>query len=412
MDKFFRDITKSDVGSRWFLFAVIVLLVLFSWIGFLDKHATTYVDGALVQSTVAFGVAKLLNGLVSVLQSTQLQVGIGAGMAISIGETLDPVNDLVEQYSSVMKFSIGSLVIQKLLIQITSDLFFKVLLTLSGLGLILAVYYRLLIYIGILSKTFVFLAFLRFGIVLVVFLNGAVDRAFILEQTEQEISVLQNVSEQEQQAEIKAKLAKKEKLDFELDGLHEKEKKLKLQLEKSESDITTHSERIQLLDAQKSDENSEKTVFERITNKDKDVEIIDEQLKVEQENLSNMQRKVEGIQDQLEDVSEQIISNQNEQNGTTDGFINMMSKGLSSISSKVSSMLDGEKISQLKEQLEVAASNMINLMAIFVFKTLLLPLFFLYILMKGVNGIWNIDLKQKIFDSKDELMSRPDKAIE
>ena len=50
--------------------------------------------------------------------------------SFGLGEALDPLNDLVEQYSTLMKYAIASLLVQKLLLTITSNIVFKLLLRL------------------------------------------------------------------------------------------------------------------------------------------------------------------------------------------------------------------------------------------------------------------------------------------
>jgi hypothetical protein len=92
---------------------------------------------------------------------------------------LDPINDLVEDYSSAMKLAIASLVIQKILLSVVSETVFKVLLSLSGVALIGSVLMKGTAPMNILFKVFVSLAFLRFILVAVVLLNGMVNHAFI-----------------------------------------------------------------------------------------------------------------------------------------------------------------------------------------------------------------------------------------
>ena len=91
------------------LITAILAVVLISWLSILDKRSSSYVDAALVDSTVAFGIARGMNAVISVLQSTTLEFSMVAGVSVSLGEMLDPLNDLIEDYSSLMKLSIGCL---------------------------------------------------------------------------------------------------------------------------------------------------------------------------------------------------------------------------------------------------------------------------------------------------------------
>jgi len=91
-----------------------------AWNGELNKQGELYIDRIFKQALATFAVARTLNGLISVAQGTTLAVepaGIGADFAF--GEILDPINDLIEQFSWIMLVSTTSLGIQKLLLEIT-----------------------------------------------------------------------------------------------------------------------------------------------------------------------------------------------------------------------------------------------------------------------------------------------------
>lgn len=187
-------IDLSRPGTRALLVGLVVLCVGLSWLGLLDARCSEYVDGSLLQAGLAFATARGLNALISVMQSTTLSFSLFAGVQVTLGELLDPFNDLVEQYSSMMKLAIGSLVIQKVLLDIVSDMLFKVLLSLSGLLLAGSVLLRSALWTNWLMKIFALLLFLRFALVLAVALNGLVDRVYIADQTRAELAVLGSVS--------------------------------------------------------------------------------------------------------------------------------------------------------------------------------------------------------------------------
>ena len=69
------------------LFALMSVILLLSWSNQLDQLTTHSIEETLKQAGIAFGFAKMLNGLVSVMQSTEFQVSVGAGMSIAIGES-------------------------------------------------------------------------------------------------------------------------------------------------------------------------------------------------------------------------------------------------------------------------------------------------------------------------------------
>ena len=59
--------------GRFAVMAVVLLVMLVSWLGVIDRASTDYIDSSLVQASVAFGIARLLNGAISVLQSAQFE---------------------------------------------------------------------------------------------------------------------------------------------------------------------------------------------------------------------------------------------------------------------------------------------------------------------------------------------------
>lgn len=147
--------------------ASLLLLVLISWVGLLDGQSKDYIDSSLKQALVTYGVARGVNAFVSVLQTIHL-VGLG------VGEVLDPINGLVERFSGVMEWAIGSIFIQKVLLEISASFFFKAALTVSGGLLALSLYVRTGFNTLLLSRVFMTLAFARFSIALMLILNGSV----------------------------------------------------------------------------------------------------------------------------------------------------------------------------------------------------------------------------------------------
>jgi len=112
------------------LFCAIVAIT-----GVIDEKGAAYTDDAFKRALITFGIARGLNGVISVAQGTEIAVHpAGFGVNFTPGQILDPVNDLVEQFSWVMLASSASLGIQKVLLSISSTM--MVTLVLAGLLLI------------------------------------------------------------------------------------------------------------------------------------------------------------------------------------------------------------------------------------------------------------------------------------
>jgi len=82
-----------------------------------DDEALKIHDAAFERSVGAFAVAKGLNAVISLLQGTEINATpAGVGVTITIGEILDPMNDLVERFSWIMLAASVSLGVQKFLL--------------------------------------------------------------------------------------------------------------------------------------------------------------------------------------------------------------------------------------------------------------------------------------------------------
>ena len=188
---------QKGLALRKFAVALgfMLLAVAMSWLGALDRTSSKYVDDALAQAFSAYTVARGVNAVVSVLQSVSVGGSLGASFAVSPGEVLDPINDLVERYAAVMEFSIASLLTQKILIGITSSQVFNVLLSLSVAAFMLSVLANTRSLTGVLFRTVLSLIFLRFAIVLAVLANSWVDAAFLRDGIDQNVAEMNGVSE-------------------------------------------------------------------------------------------------------------------------------------------------------------------------------------------------------------------------
>ncbi len=80
-----------------------------------DRTGDRYLNESLTQALTVFAVARTLNGVISVLQGTEIAVQpVGIGVTLTPGEILDPVNDLIERFSWVMLAASASLGLQQL----------------------------------------------------------------------------------------------------------------------------------------------------------------------------------------------------------------------------------------------------------------------------------------------------------
>ena len=108
-----------------------ILLTALSFHGALDEFARTQVTETTNESVAIYLISQGINALVSVLQTSQVNVPLIA--SAQVGEMLDPVNDAIERLSSVVVWAIGSLFLQRILLEISSSPAFQWILCSLGL---------------------------------------------------------------------------------------------------------------------------------------------------------------------------------------------------------------------------------------------------------------------------------------
>ena len=161
---------------------IVAAIVALSWFNILDDYGDDYTTKSLTHAAATYGVARGINAVVSVIQSTEVSIGVAS---ITPGEFLDPMNDLVERFSWIVMMAMASLGLQKLLLVIASSLVFKILITLTGILLIYSVYknnYRIQ---NAMIRLFVVALFLRFAVGTVVWANDLVEYFFLEDQRTQ-----------------------------------------------------------------------------------------------------------------------------------------------------------------------------------------------------------------------------------
>lgn len=116
------------------LLALVAIAIVVSSVTSVDHYAREDLDSLFRRALVTFALARTLNGLISVVQGTEVALQpAGIGVTLTPGEILDPVNDLVERFSWIMLAATISLGIQQVLLDIGQWWVLRVLIGLSGL---------------------------------------------------------------------------------------------------------------------------------------------------------------------------------------------------------------------------------------------------------------------------------------
>lgn len=396
----------TNTKHRNITLAVISIIILISWIGYLDKLALDYIDSATNQSLAAFGIAKIINAFVSMLQTAQFEFSIGVGGSLQIGQILDPINDAVEQYSEIMKLAIASLFGQKMLIEISSTTIFKTLLTFTGLTFAASLFFGQKLITNFLFKVFASMAFLRVIIVLVVMMNGIVSQAFIDNYAERENIALGGVKsivdtsietknnnrentlsieeDNELREDLAALVAEREVIIDDFSNIEPLVIENQRKFDEKLSALNKYKESLSTID--------KISFFDR----DEKYKELDRLREVAEQNLEDSLVQLEDHTDKLDEINNKIMDIEEELSEDSDGW-------LSSTKQKIRTFTDISNISKVGEKLDQTTTSMINLMTIFLIKTIIMPLIILLIFLKSFKGVWGIDAKDWVNDQKNNI---------
>jgi hypothetical protein len=97
-------------------------MVALSWSQALDNAASNATTTTFKRALSIAALARTFNGVISVAQGTEIAVQpIGVGVTITLGEILDPINDLIERFSMLALVASVSLGLQITLTEIMSS---------------------------------------------------------------------------------------------------------------------------------------------------------------------------------------------------------------------------------------------------------------------------------------------------
>jgi len=168
----------------WSIAAVISTAIAFSSIA--DDISRHHIDEAFGNALVTFAVARTLNGVISVAQGTELALEPGGvGVILTLGQVLDPINDLVERFSAIMLVATSSIGLQSILLRITAWWGLTLTLAVSSGFTLLALWWPgsgAIKFAGIVIRVFLITAFLRFAIPVLVIGTTLIFDQFLAEE--------------------------------------------------------------------------------------------------------------------------------------------------------------------------------------------------------------------------------------
>jgi len=179
--------------------AVIALAVAGAVTGHIDQASEEQAEDALKNALVTFAVARTLNGVISAAQGTEvaLEPG-GVGVVLSVGEILDPINDLIERFSTVMLIAASSLGLQMLLLNITSWWGVSGFLFAAATGFLVVIWAprsTAAQYAGPALRILLFLLFVRFAVPVLIVGTTLISDAFLAPKQAEATAILRDTTE-------------------------------------------------------------------------------------------------------------------------------------------------------------------------------------------------------------------------
>jgi hypothetical protein len=149
--------------SRIAIILTVAIVMACSWLPQIERVANDQLDAGLKRALISFASARTLNAVISVAQGTELAIQpVGIGVNFAPGQILDPVNDLVEQFSTLMLTASIAFGIQKVLLSIGSHWMISMVVT--GFTFLWAALFLLRRSPDWLSRILVVLLMVRFAI--------------------------------------------------------------------------------------------------------------------------------------------------------------------------------------------------------------------------------------------------------
>jgi len=166
--------------------------------GTVDNVSEEYAEQSLTRALVTFTAARALNGVISVAQGTEVAVEPGGiGVIMTPGQILDPINDLVERFSSVMLVAASSIGLQLILLEISSWWVVTAMLIVSLAVWLASVWVEGLKdnrYVAVIPRLALMLTFIRLAVPIVIICTNLVFDAFLLAKHELATSELNESS--------------------------------------------------------------------------------------------------------------------------------------------------------------------------------------------------------------------------
>lgn len=375
------------------LFAISLVVLFESRLSMEDTAKV--VDAALAQAGIAFAVDRALDATISLFSSAS----VGVGLNVNIGAILDPIDSIIEDFATVLQWAIGSLLLQKLLLTVTFQPIFTYLMWFGAALTLTSMLLKRDVLALLFGKAFLSLTLVKFSMVLIIVANSCVDKTFIHHEIESGIAKTQGIeTELRKEAEPAADKVSVEKISFwkqERENILSEQKNLLTQISDNEVKLTDLQSQRSKLIQQRDESNNSSTITNRMSSiwrSDDTDKMIDSLSK----DIDLLEASIKTLNKRIKRIDEMTLHLENQINGKPNGMIESASQQAKGMVDKaLQSVPRIPSLESLQNQLEETASSLVNLMAMFVIKSILMPILFLYLLFLINKLLWRIDLEPK-----------------
>ncbi|RUO80740.1 hypothetical protein CWI84_03915 [Idiomarina tyrosinivorans] len=351
-----------------------LLLCVLAWLGPVDIQASDYATDGILKAGGFFALLRFLNATISVLQ----ELSINFPVTLAIGQVLDPVNDLVEFASEAMKYATISFILQRLIIEIVSTTFFNLLLTVATALWGFSLFSLSVAKQQLLGKVLLSLIFVRFSIVVLMLSVTLFNHTFTEPLAQQAVSEVENVSakfsqQRERLTDIPPEL--QQRIETDLEKLTEQRQQAMQTLAQTRGKIAELRYQMTQLSQQINERKAQQSVIERFTDDTPYADLAKQRDDLQQQ-LNVLQQQRDNQTEQLDAIEERYKAAENQLYAPAD------SRWLKYSSNPKAAWDD------ISDSTTKLVDNVLTALTIFLFQLVLLPLLFLYLIIKAFRRVW------------------------
>jgi hypothetical protein len=343
----------------------VLVIVATSWTPLWRSIPQAQLNAAIVDAGVIFAASRGVNALVSAFQGTELDLTV---LQLSIGELLDPVNDLIERFSGVVTFALASLVVQKYLLAMLTKAGVSALVTVTGFTAVLARWFAGPAVFSISFRVFLILLIPQALIIATVLASLAVDRALLpgsqsssFYQIESFLAELEDIERLQRAGQQSREFVSASP------GVMDDLRKYRGRKQDLETDLTMKEG--QLKEAAKNIP-AGGCVMKWTPTACKKVDDLEDEVEFLRLEIEGVESRITYLESQVDDVYEK----------------NDISCGV--LSPGECKKLVGEQLMGLRNQVGALANSVVDLMGAMILKSVVIPVIFLLVFIQMSKAIW------------------------